>query len=215
MVSETDALSRLRDCIVNFDLEGVQEACESALAAGIPAYVAITDGLSKGMEIIGQRYESQECFLSELLMSAETMKEAMKVLQPHLKKGDMKATGRVVIGTVRGDLHDIGKNIVAALLSGAGFEVVDLGVDVAAQTFVNKIAGHNADIVAMSALLTSTMSEMGTIIEEICRRGLRDKVKVIIGGAPVTAEFAKRVGADGVARDAVEGTRICREWMIR
>ena len=141
------------------------------------------------------------------------MKEGMTILEPYLKAGDMKAAGKVVIGTVRGDLHDIGKNIVVMLLRAANFEVIDLGVDVSPEQFVEAVKKYNPDIVAMSALLTTTMIEMENVIESLKKSGLRDKVKVIIGGAPVTPEFARKIGADAAAKDAVEGVRICSEWM--
>ena len=213
MSKEEEILTRLRDAIVNLDIEGVQKAAKDALEAGIPAYKAVIDGMAKGMEIVGQKYEDGEYFLAELIMAGETMKEGMAVLEPHLKAGDMKTAGKVVIGTVRGDLHDIGKNVVVTLLKAANFDVIDLGVDVSAEQFVEAVKKHNPDIVAMSALLTTTMIEMENIIEELKKNGLRDKVKVIIGGAPITPEYAEKIGADAAARDAVEGVRICGEWV--
>jgi len=212
-MSKEEILTRLRDAIVNLDIEGVQKAAKDALEAGIPAYKAVIDGMAKGMEIVGQKYEDGEYFLAELIMAGETMKEGMAVLEPHLKAGDMKTAGKVVIGTVRGDLHDIGKNVVVTLLKAANFDVIDLGVDVSAEQFVEAVKKHNPDIVAMSALLTTTMIEMENIIEELKKNGLRDKVKVIIGGAPITPEYAEKIGADAAARDAVEGVRICGEWV--
>jgi len=213
MSKEEEILTRLRDAIVNLDIEGVQKAAKDALEAGIPAYKAVIDGMAKGMEIVGQKYEDGEYFLAELIMAGETMKEGMAVLEPHLKAGDIKTAGKVVIGTVRGDLHDIGKNVVVTLLKAANFDVIDLGVDVSAEQFVEAVKKHNPDIVAMSALLTTTMIEMENIIEELKKNGLRDKVKVIIGGAPITPEYAEKIGADAAARDAVEGVRICGEWV--
>ena len=143
------------------------------------------------------------------------MKEGMSVLEPHLKAGDIETAGKVVIGTVRGDLHDIGKNVVITLLRGANFDVVDLGVDISAEQYVEATKEHNPDIVAMSALLTTTMIEMEKVVETLEKTGLRDKVKVIIGGAPITSEYAEKIGADAAARDAVEGVRICNKWMAR
>jgi len=212
MSSEEEILARLRDAIVNLDIEAVQKAAKDALEAGIPAYKAVINGMAKGMEIVGQKYEDGEYFLAELIMAGETMKEGMAVLEPYLKAGDMKAAGKVVIGTVRGDLHDIGKNVVVTLLKAANFDVIDLGVDVSPEQFVEAVKKHNPDIVAMSALLTTTMVEMESVIESLKKSGLRDKVKVIIGGAPITPEYAKKIGADAAARDAVEGVRLCSEW---
>jgi len=213
MPSEKEILGKLSDSIVNLDIDGVKKAAEEALGAGVPAYRAVVDGMAKGMEVVGQKYEDGEYFLAELIMAGETMKEGMSVLEPHLKAGDIKAAGKVVIGTVRGDLHDIGKNVVITLLSAANYDVVDLGVDISAEQFVEAAKEHNPDIVAMSALLTTTMIEMENVIESLEKAGLRDKFKIIIGGAPITSEYAKKIGADAAARDAVEGVRTCNKWM--
>jgi len=213
MVREEEILSKLRDAIVNLDIEGVQKACRGAIDAGIPAYKAVTDGMAKGMEIVGEKYENGEYFLAELIMAGETMKEGMKVLEPYLKGGEVKKIGKVVIGTVRGDLHDIGKNIVVTLLNAAGFGVIDLGVDVPPEKFVEAVKQNNPDIVGMSALLTTTMIEMENVIKALKEAGLRDKVKIIIGGAPITQEYAEKIGADAAARDAVEGVNICKLWV--
>lgn len=211
MSSEKKVLAKIRDSIVNLDIEGVKKASEDALAAGIPAYRAIIEGMAKGMEIVGQKYEDGEYFLAELIMSGETMKEGMAVLEPHLKAGDIKSAGKAVIGTVRGDLHDIGKNIVVTLLKAANFEVTDLGVDISAEQFVDAVKKNKPDIVAMSALLTTTMIEMENVVKTLEKAGLRKKVKIIIGGAPVTAEYAEKIGADAAAKDAVEGVRTCAQ----
>ena len=212
MSTEKEVLAKLRDAIVNLDIDGVKKAAEEALAAGIPAYKAVIDGMAKGMGIVGQKYEDGEYFLAELIMAGETMKEGMAVLEPHLKAGDIKTAGKVVMGTVRGDLHDIGKNVVATLLKAANFEVIDLGVDISAEQFIETVKKENPDILAMSALLTTTMIEMENVMKALEKEGLRDKVKVIIGGAPITPEYAKKIGADAAAKDAVEGIRICTEW---
>jgi corrinoid protein of di/trimethylamine methyltransferase len=212
MSSEEEILKRLRDCVVTFDSENVPKACEDALAAGIPAYEAIANGLSRGMEIVGQKYEAKECFLADLIMAGETMKEGMKILKPHLGTGDLSAMGTVVIGTVKGDLHDIGKDIIATLLEAAGFQVVDLGVDVSAEEFVRAVGNHKADILGMSALLTTTMPEMQLVIRELEKAGLRGQLNVIIGGAAISPEYAREIGADAVGKDAVDGVNICKTW---
>lgn len=213
MPSEKEFLGKLRDSVVNLDIDGVKKAAEEALAAGVPAYRAVVDGMAKGMEVVGQKYEDGEYFLAELIMAGETMKEGMSVLEPHLKAGDIKTAGKVAIGTVRGDLHDIGKNVVITLLRAANYDVVDLGVDISAEQFVEAAKEHSPDIIAMSALLTTTMIEMENVIESLEKAGLRDKLKVIIGGAPITSEYAEKIGADAAARDAVEGVRTCNKWM--
>jgi len=213
MPKENEILERLRDAVVNLDIEGVKEAAKEAVEAGIPAYKAVVEGMAKGMDIVGQKYEDGEYFLAELIMAGETMKEGMTILEPYLKAGDIKSAGKVVIGTVRGDLHDIGKNIVVTLLKAANFEVIDLGVDVSAEQFVDAVREHKPNILGMSALLTTTMVEMEGVIKSLKEAGLREKIKIIIGGAPITPEYAKSIGADAAARDAVEGVRICNEWM--
>ena len=215
MGKEEEVLGKLRSAIVNLDIDGVKEACKETVNAGIPAYKAVTDGMAKGMEIVGQKYENNEYFLAELIMAGETMKEGMRVLEPYLKAGDVKKIGKVVIGTVRGDLHDIGKNVVVTLLNAAGFDVVDLGVDVPLEKFVESVKQNNPDIVGMSALLTTTMVEMGNVIKALKDAGLRDEVKIVIGGAPITQEYAEKIGADAAARDAVEGVNICKSWVMR
>lgn len=208
-------LGKIREAIVNLDIEGIKEACKEAIDRGIPAYKAVTDGMAKGMEIVGEKYESNEYFLAELIMAGETMKEGMTVLEPYLKAGDIKTSGKVVIGTVRGDLHDIGKNIVVTLLSAAGFDIIDLGVDVSLEKFVKAVKDNNPNIVGMSALLTTTMVEMERVVKALKDAGLRDKIKIVIGGAPITQEYAEKIGADAAARDAVEGVKICKSWVKR
>jgi corrinoid protein of di/trimethylamine methyltransferase len=213
MPSEKEILAELRDAIVNLDIDGVKKASEDALAAHIPAFKAVIEGMAKGMEIVGQKYEDGEYFLAELIMAGETMKEGMTVLEPYLKAGDIKSAGKIVIGTVKGDLHDIGKNVVTTLMKAANFEVVDLGVDITAEQFVDAVKKNKPDILAMSALLTTTMIEMDNIVKTLEKAGLRKKVKIIIGGAPITPEYAKKIGADSAAKDAVEGVRTCTQWM--
>jgi len=149
-------LEKLKRAIVDFDITTVQEACKEALEKGIPAYDIVTQGMAKGMEVVGQKYESGEFFISELIMAGETMKEGMKIVEPHLRFEEAVPRGMVVIGTVQGDLHDLGKNIVATLLKASGFQVIDLGFDVAPQRFVEETQTSKANIVGMSALLTTT-----------------------------------------------------------
>lgn len=212
-MKEEEIFGKIRDAIVNLDIDGVQNACKEAIEAGIPAYKAVTDGMSKGMVIVGEKYENNEYFLAELIMAGEVMKEGMIVLEPHLKSGDLKKIGKVAIGTVRGDLHDIGKNVVVTLLGAAGFDVVDLGVDVPSEKFVETVKESNPDILGMSALLTTTMIEMESVIKALKEAGVRDKVKIIIGGAPITKEYAEKIGADAAARDAVQGVNVCKSWV--
>ena len=212
---EDNLLEKIKEAIVNLDIDNIQKLCKDAVDAGIPAYKVVTDGMAKGMDIVGQKYEANEYFLAELIMAGETMKEGMKVLEPYLKAGKMKRLGKIVIGTVRGDLHDIGKNIAATLLRSAGFDVIDLGVDVSPEQFVEAVRRNSPDVVAMSALLTTTMTEMENTIKALKEAGLRDKVKIIIGGAPITPEYAEKIGADAAAKDAVDGVNICKSWVSK
>ena len=212
-MTDEELLAGVRDAIVNLDIEGVQSASEEALKNGIPAYRVVTEGMARGMEVVGQKYEDGEYYLAELIMAGETMKEGMAVVEPHLEAGDIESAGKCVIGTVRGDLHDIGKNVTVTLLKAANFDVVDLGVDASAEQFVEAVKENDADIVAMSALLTTTMVEMRNVVEGLEEAGLRERVKVVIGGAPITPEYAAEIGADAAAVDAVDGVRICSEWM--
>lgn len=211
MANDND-LERITDCVVNLRYDEIKEACEAALDAGIPAHKAV-EAMGDGMTSMGEKYEAGEYFLSELIVSGEVMKEGMKALQPHLKAGDTKKKGRVVIGTVKGDLHDIGKNVVSVMLGAAGFDVVDLGIDVSADSFVEAVRENKPDILGMSALLTVTMPEMELVIDALKKARLREKVNVILGGAPITSEYAKKIGADDAASDAVYGVRICNSWV--
>jgi len=212
-MKEEKILKRLQDCIVNLDIDGISKAAQDALDAGIPPVKAVTEGMAKGMDIVGQKYEAKEYFLAELIMAGEVMKEGMKVLEPHLKAGEVKTLGKVAVGTVRGDLHDIGKNIVATLLNAAGFNVIDLGVDVTPEQFVEAVRTQKPKIIGMSALLTVTMPEMENVVKELKKAGLRDKVKIIVGGAPLTDDYAKKIGADAYAPNAVAGVNICKKWV--
>lgn len=212
MPGRQEILERLRDAIVELDIDSIPRLCVEAIEAGVPAYEAVIMGMARGMEVVGQKYEDGEYYLAELIMAGETMKEGMAVLEPHLGGGDVGSAGRCVIGTVKGDLHDIGKNVFASLLKAQNFDVIDLGVDVTPERFVEAVKEHEPDVVAMSALLTTTMVEMENVIAELGRQGLREGVKVIVGGAPMTQDYAERIGADAAAEDAVKGVRIVSQW---
>ena len=164
------------------------------------------------MDEVGRRYEEGDFFVPEMLIAARAMQSGLHVLKPHLVQGDVGSAGKIVIGTVKGDLHDIGKNLVAMMLEGAGFEVIDLGTDVDPQRFVQS-AKDGAQVIGLSALLTTTMSNMAVTIDALKQAGVRDQVKVIVGGAPVTAEFAKQIGADGFAPDASTAARVVRQLL--
>jgi 5-methyltetrahydrofolate--homocysteine methyltransferase len=182
----------------------------AALDAGIPAGDILQKGCIAAMREVGRLFEEGEMFVPEMLIAARAMQAAMNILKPHLAEGEFSSSGKVVVGTVAGDLHDIGKNLVGMMMEGAGFEIVDLGTDVSPAAFVTAVREHHPDIVGMSALLTTTMPSMSATIEALTEAGLRDKVKVLIGGAPVTQAFAERIGADGFAPDASSAARTAK-----
>ena len=195
-------------------LEGDAEEAASQVQAGLDAGIAPSDILNKGciaaMGEVGRLFEEGEMFVPEMLIAARAMQAGMTILKPHLAEGEITSAGKVIVGTVAGDLHDIGKNLVGMMMEGAGFEIVDLGTDVSAEKFVNAVREHKADIIGMSALLTTTMPSMTATIEALTEAGLRDEVKVLVGGAPVTQAFADEIGADGFAPDASSATRVAK-----
>jgi len=192
------------------DLLAVTESVQAALVKEVEPGTILHEALIPAMDEVGRLFEEGEYFVPEMLIAARAMKGGLAILKPLLVDADVKPAGKVAIGTVQGDLHDIGKNLVAMMLEGAGFEIYDLGTDVAAEKFVNAIKENEVDIVAMSALLTTTMPRMDTTIQAIREAGLRDKVKIIIGGAPVTADHAQKIGADGYAPDASQAASLAK-----
>ncbi len=208
------ALDEVQDCLIDFDGEGLKLAIRDALGAGLAPFTVVTAGLAEGMAQVGQLYESGECFLPELVMAGHTMSEGMTVLQPLLKTDEAgQGKGTVVIGTVQGDLHDIGKNIVKTLLQAAGFVVHDIGIDQPPSAFVRKAVETHAHIIALSALLTTTMSNMGRVVNALAEAGLAGRVQVMVGGAPISREFADHIGAVGYAPDAVKAVREAERLM--
>ncbi|MCX6065773.1 MAG: corrinoid protein [Chloroflexi bacterium] len=197
-----EKLTALYNAIQEGDVTSAQAGVRAALEAGLEPGSILNEGMIAAMKEVGRLFEEGEYFVPEMLISARAMQGALVLLKPHLMSSDVKSAGKVAIGTIKGDLHDIGKNLVALMLEGAGFEIIDLGVDVAPDKFIDAISNNGADIVAFSALLTTTMPNMKTTIDAITQAGLRDKVKVIIGGAPVTQAYADQIGADGFASDA-------------
>ena len=184
------------------DSDHVKSLVEKALAQDLPVEKVLNKGLIGGMNVIGERFKAMDIFIPEVLVSARAMNMGLEMIKPLLAKAKVKARGKVVIGTVRGDLHDIGKNIVAMMLRGAGYEVIDLGADVPKEKFLEHVKKEGADVLAMSALLTTTMTYMREVVEELEKAKLRSKVKVVIGGAPVSRAYADRIKADGYAPDA-------------
>jgi len=208
-----EVLNKLMNAVLNYDPEAAVKAAEEALQKGVDPVEAIEGGLAKGVRIVGERFGAGEAFLTELVIAAEAMKQALKVLEPAILKStrEKKTLGKVLIGTVEGDIHDIGKNIVGTLLMVAGFEVIDIGVDVPTEKFVEKIKEAKPEIVGMSALMTTTMAKMADVIEALKREGLREKVKVIIGGAPTSKKWAEEIGADAHGGDAIEAVEIAKK----
>lgn len=186
------------------------ELVNEALIEGVSPQHIVSSGLQAGMRAVGDKFSAGDFFVPEMLLASRAVTKATEVLQPLLSAADMPTLGRVVIGTVFGDIHDIGKNLVTMFLRGAGFEVFDLGVNIPADSFVKAVKEHNPDILAMSALLTTTMSSMSNIIKALEIAGLRSRVKVIVGGAPVTQHFAEHIGADGYGANGGSAIKLCR-----
>jgi 5-methyltetrahydrofolate--homocysteine methyltransferase len=208
-----DDLKQLYDGIIEGKAKPVRAATEAALAAGTDPNILLNEYMIPAMDVVGKKYEAGEYFVPELLMAARAMKGSLELLRPLLAAGGVAPVARVAIGTVKGDLHDIGKNLVAAMLEGGGFEVIDLGVDVPAEKFIAAIRDQQANIVAMSALLTTTMGSMKGVVESIQSAGLRSHAKVIIGGAPITERFATEIGADGYSANASGAVGLARKLL--
>jgi 5-methyltetrahydrofolate--homocysteine methyltransferase len=200
------------DNVIEGNAGGVQDGVIAAMAAGIAAEAILQQALITAMEEVGKRFEDGEFFVPEMLIAARAMQSGLALLKPQLTASGVKAAGKVAIGTVKGDLHDIGKNLVAMMLEGAGFEVLDLGVDVDAHKFV-RAAQEGAQVIGMSALLTTTMNNMQGTLQALEAAGMRSKVKVVIGGAPVTDAFARQIGADAFAPDASSAVRMVRQLL--
>ena len=208
-------LTALQKAIISGDLKGAVAATKQALAEQVDPLVLVTDHMVPAMDDVGRRFECEEYFVPELLLSARAMKGALELLRPLLAASGAQPAGRVVIGTVKGDLHDIGKNLVASMLEGGGFEVIDLGADVAPEKFALAVKERGANIVCLSALLTVTMPSMKTTIEALKQAGVRDRAKVLIGGAPVTQQYADEIGADGYGQSATAAVQLARELTAR
>jgi len=195
------------------DAPGAVASVQAALDAGVAPATILNDGCIAAMGEVGSLFEVGEMFVPEMLIAARAMKAGMALLKPHLSQEDVTSVGKIIVGTVAGDLHDIGKNLVAMMMEGSGFEVVDLGTDVKPEAFVAAVREHSPDLVGLSALLTTTMPSMTTTVEALVEAGLRDKVKVLIGGAPVTQHYADQIGADGYAPDASSASRLAKGLM--
>jgi len=206
-------IEKIYQGVLNGEREVVVEAVREAIDAKVPAETILKEGMMRAMAETGRLFEEGEYFVPELLIAARAMQGGMDLLKPLLVAADIEPVGRIVIGTVKGDLHDIGKNLVAMMLEGAGFEVIDLGSDVDAEKFVDAVKTNQAHIVGMSALLTTTMTNMPVVIQALKNAGLRDGVKVMIGGAPVTKAYADQIGADGYAPDASQAAKMAISYV--
>ena len=205
-----NVLEVIHQGIMEGDMNLTQEKVQEAIDAGIEPGVILQDSLIPAMGEVGRLFEEGEYFVPEMLIAARAMKAGLALLRPLLVAADVKPAGKVAAGTVKGDLHDIGKNLVCMMLEGAGFEIVDLGVDVAPEKFIDAVVNQGVNIVAMSALLTTTMPNMKSTLEAIKEAGVRDKVKIMVGGAPVTDAYAKEIGADGYAADASRAVTLAK-----
>ncbi len=208
-----EILPRIADELQRGEDEEVRSLTESALEQSLEAATILEEALIAGMQVVGDRFRVHEIFLPEVLLAARAMNAGLAVLEPHLGKADVPSRGKIVIGTVQGDLHDIGKNLVGIMLSGAGFEVIDLGKDVSPEKFVNTARETGANVIGMSALLTTTMPTMRKVVELLKAEGLDGSVRTLVGGAPVTEEYAREIGADGYGFDAASAVERVKALM--
>lgn len=209
-----DILNRLKEAVINYDVDETVKVAQEVIETGFDPLKAIEEGLAAGLQVIGDKFGSGEIFLPMLMISTEATKKALAILEPAVAEGkSRKVLGKVVIGTVEGDIHDIGKSIVAAMLTANGFEVHDVGCDVPTSKFIEKVKEVNPDIIGMSALLTTTMPKMTEVINALKKEGLREKVKVMVGGAPVSAAWAEQIGADTYGEDAMAAVDVVKKLL--
>jgi 5-methyltetrahydrofolate--homocysteine methyltransferase len=206
-----EVLQKIFEELQKGNFKDMPRLIQEALDEGISPSKILSDGLVAGMDVVGEKFRSDEIFMPEVLISARTMQAGMDVLRPKLIETGAKLAGKIVLGTVKGDLHDIGKNLVSMLLEGAGYQVIDLGTDVPTEKFVDAVKSNRPNILGLSALLTTTMPMMKAAIESLIEAGVRDRIKIMVGGAPVTEKFAKDIGADGYAPDAASAVAKARE----
>jgi 5-methyltetrahydrofolate--homocysteine methyltransferase len=206
-------IQSIQENVINGQKAPVESLVRQALEAKLPPDEILNTGLIAAMKEVGARFEAGDFYVPEMLIAARAMQAGLAILKPYLVQGGIQSAGRVVIGTVKGDLHDIGKNLVSMMLEGAGFEIVDLGTDVPPEKFIAAIKENNAGLLGMSALLTTTMSNMKLVLAALKEAGVREQVKVMIGGAPVTESYAKEIGADGYAPDASRAVTLAKSLM--
>ena len=213
-MSKEDILAKLEKAVLDGDVDAAKAMANEAARVGVDPLDAIENGLAKGVKVIGDRFGKGELFLTDLMAAAEAMKAGLEILKPLIsERREMKTLGKVVIGTVAGDIHDIGKSILGSMLFANGFEVYDLGADVPPEKFVEKVKEVNADIVGASALLSTTMPQQREIVKAFIRADLRDKVKIMFGGAPVTEEWVRQIGGDAYAEDAIDAIKVVKELL--
>jgi len=209
-----EVIERLKNAVVTCDVESATSIAKEALKAGVDPVEAIEEGLSKGIRVVGNRFGAGEAFLTELMIAAEAMKQGIAILEAAIPKGAKarkKTLGKVMIGTVEGDIHDIGKSIVTTMLTVEGFDTIDLGIDVPVEKFIEKTKEVKPDVIGMSALMTTTTTKMTDVIKALEREGLREKVKVVVGGAPTSKQWAEEIGADGHGGDAMEAVEVMKK----
>jgi 5-methyltetrahydrofolate--homocysteine methyltransferase len=209
----SDVLSQISSAVMEGKKDDIGQLTQQGLDGGLNAKQILDDGLMKGMEVVGVRFKAGDMFVPEVMRSARTMLNAMEILDPLLAETGAKMVGKVLMGTVKGDLHDIGKNLVGMMCRGAGFEVKDIGINVEPETFVEAVKEFQPDIVGMSALLTTTMRAMGDTIKALEEAGVRDSVKIMVGGAPVTQSFADKIGANGYAPNAAAAADLVKKFV--
>ena len=209
----SNILEELTQRVIEGKLEMVKELTRQAIANGLEPEEIINQGLIMGMNVVGVRFKAGDMYVPEVLMCARSMSGGMELVKPLLMGKELPSAGKVLIGTVKGDLHDIGKNLVAMLLESVGFTVINLGTDISTEQFIHAIKEHNPDVLGLSALLTTTMLGMKDVIDQLVEEGMRDKIKVIIGGAPISQEFSDEIGADGFAPDGASATELCQELL--
>ena len=212
-MNENDAIKGVLESVIDLDIDGVAGQVGAALKAGVDPRVVLNSGLSAGMRVVGERFQTGEYFLTELLLAGEVMKAGLVPLGPLLTKTDIHGKGAVVLATVKGDIHDLGKNLVGMMLRASGFEVIDLGSNVAAQQIIEAVRKHQAKIVALSLLLTPMVVSLRSAVEEITGAGLRQQVKIIIGGACTTPGLAKEMGCDAHGDDAMAAVNLCEKYI--
>ncbi len=209
----SEQIEAIKDGVINAKHKEIEDMTKKAISDGVDLNKIINEGLIAGMDVIGEKFSKNEIFVPEMLVSARTVKIALGIIKPLLKDEEIEDRGTILMGTVKGDMHDIGKNLVIMILEGAGFNVIDLGVDMSVEMFTQKVEEIKPDILGLSALLTTTMAEMKNVIEALEEKGLRSGVKVIVGGAPIDEKFAKEIGSDGYGKDASEAVRLARGFV--